>query len=398
MTDDLPLSLCTQAVQNVCKMDGWSLSEEAIGALATAVFMAMGTLSVLERTEPLEQVARQYYTAYCARCEAITARLSTTQQWKLTDQETAILAKRVLPYVLASSDRLTSDDAIGTVIVNYYVEGPMVQAMLTKDAVDHEELWTRWREYMLNVARSKGLIEDDAEELVQAVYFDARKGLTQYRYESTLSAYFFSIFTNRFRGWLRRMRKSPKEKPLDPPKRTDDRLELVDTAINFAEEMVDADYLAEIVNYVKQEIVQLTSTEDFEILYYSYVEQSYVDNANNVVKLTDAVLARMYGMTINGITAKRLRAERKIIKFMLERLGAATVEKLVGQPAADMLQLYYVEHRYKDPKNKRWQIWTNEAIAKRLAVTVQYVREERPVAVQVIGFAYARKLLQDESP
>ena len=389
---------CAQFIRELSETEAWALSEPTISSLAKNMLVTIQRASsYCANRENYLSIIRQHYVDIRSRTSQTATHLNQVHAWQLTEYELEELVTAVLPYTLTSPKCITSDETIEIIVANYYAEGPMVQTMLAADSPARESLWTAWRVYLLNLADTKGIAAEDAEELVQEVCVKAQLKLAQFRHESKLAAYFFKIFTNQSNEWFRKLHQQNRYELLLLAGANDGAREMSDQRTGWGEVSIDSIYLVEIADYVAAEIIKLTSTEDFEILYLAYVEQFYVETETKaVVKWTDEVLARRYAMTLNGLTAKRLRAEQKIIRFIFERLGNETVVDLIGHPAIDILQLYYVEQRYRRPADKQWQSWTNEAIAAQLNLTAQCVKEKRLAAVKAVVFEYARRLLQGE--
>ncbi|MEZ4732396.1 MAG: sigma-70 family RNA polymerase sigma factor, partial [Caldilineaceae bacterium] len=287
MTDSSSIDLCVQVVRALSEAETWLLSAKGIKHFAESVFaFATQIPGSMESVDSLHKIAQERYWNFYTRCKRVAETIDQAEGWQLTAGEIEKLVTVVLPYALASPACLDNDSAIATIIINYDAEGPMVQAMLTIGSSAGEKLWVEWRAHMLNVAYSKGLATDDAEELVQGVYLNAQKGLRQFCHQSKLQTYFFKIFTNHYREWLRNKRRQ-REGESPPPDSSTDLPELPDKAVNLENDIIHHTHLVEIADYVKQEIIKLTSTEDFDLLYLYYVEKNYVDpQSKKVVKWT----------------------------------------------------------------------------------------------------------------
>ena len=245
---------------------------------------------------------------------------SLAQQWgwQLSTDGVVALAEAILPYVVNEPEIDTN--ILQTIAINYYHDGPMVQGMLDPNSAQGEQLWGEWRSYMLKVARSKGLIEDEAVDLVQALYVQVQRALPRFEYRSRLKTYFYKIFNNHYIRWLQKQ-----ERIQELP--TADRDEYITKTEVIAapdQEVIQN----ELRRLVREEVQKMISSENYHILYLYYVEQTYLDSETNTVhKWTDKAIGEALDLPLNTITTRRTRSLRHLrqhphlAKLFQEMLG-----------------------------------------------------------------------------
>lgn len=241
------------------------------------------------------------------------------EQWPLHEADGEALVAAVTPF-LPSEDQPTPS-AIKRVVVNYYFDGPMVEAMRGSDP-SGEVLWAEWRAYMVSLANSKGIYGDAAEDLAQETYLQTVRALSSFRFGSRLKTYFCGIFLNCYRHWVRSAKRqgSHEESLLSyetDDDSTDNTIEerlpwLVDQSAQPQEIVIEQVHGGQIATLVNDEIAKITKSQDFQILRWYYGEQRFVDEEGNEQKWTDDAIGRHLDMPLNTVTSRRLRAVRRL--------------------------------------------------------------------------------------
>lgn len=233
------------------------------------------------------------------QCLSIVKELTQAEAWPLPPDGIIALTDAILPIVAATP--MPDDEQIRRTVLNYYADGPAVQAMLTPGSTVGEQLWRNWQTKMLTVAKKKGTTDQDAEDLMQHLFLHTRRALQNFQFKSQLQTYFLAIFNRQYAKWLQRETRwvttDLEENPEVPPPG------LTVANVGIAVEN------AEIGQLVLQEIQKIIKSEDYQILYWYYVETSDIDSATGqVTKWTDKTIGERLGMPINTVTARRLRA------------------------------------------------------------------------------------------
>lgn len=238
------------------------------------------------------------------RCLTIVQVLSQEQGWSLPPAGVAVLADAILPIIAAASPILDADQ-IRLIILNYYADGPTVQAMMTSGSAVGEQLWRDWQAKMVKAAQKKGLSAQDAEDLVQIAFLHTRHALQNFQFKSQLTTYFHAIFNRQYVKWLQgetRLETTDlEENPEAPP-----------PALTVAGNAAAIEN-AEVRQLVTQEIHKIIKSQDYQILYWHYVEQREIDGATGEEKKwTDKSIGERLGMPTNTVTARRLRALERL--------------------------------------------------------------------------------------
>jgi RNA polymerase sigma factor (sigma-70 family) len=265
-------------------------------------------------------------------CRQAVMEVAQQERWRLSPAGHDALAAAILPFVTQAPDvdlRMAQRIAL-----NYYLDGPMVQQMAERRTVDGDRLWREWRVYILSLARSKGLAEEEAEELAQEVYVQTARALQTFRFGSRLKTYFFGIFLNCYRRWVRTaVTETQREQPLEDDHDDEDGgngPQFVDPGATPEQEALAGDHHSRLRELVRQEVQKIIHSEDFQILYWYYVEKSYVDAAtNDSVKWTDKVIGERLGMPLNTVTSRRIRALQRLQRNA--HLRALFAEALAGE-------------------------------------------------------------------
>lgn len=237
------------------------------------------------------------------QCLSIVQTLTQEQAWPLPPAGVLALVDAIRPIVAAAD---TPDAGqIRLIALNYYADGPAVQAMLTPGSATGEQLWRNWQAKMVKVAQKKGLTAQDAEDLVQSVFLHTRRALQNFQFKSQLQTYFLSIFNRQYAKWLqgetRLTTTDLEETPETPPPAL---------TVTGATTAIDN---AEIRQLVTQEIQKIIKSQDYQILYWHYVEKSEIDRTTGQEKKwTDKTIGEQLGMPINTVTARRLRALERL--------------------------------------------------------------------------------------
>ena len=248
-------------------------------------------------------------------CLSVVRTLAAERGWRLGRAGEEALAAAIAPFAaqLESAD----DSTIARVALNYYLDGPMVQQMLAPNAADATRLWEEWRGYMLALARARGLTPEAAEDLAQDAYLETRKALPAFRFGSRVKTYFAGIFLNCYR---RRMRTTgrirSREQTLTPVARegeAEPAMELVDETASPEEQVIETTHRSQIGRLVAAEIRKIVTSEDFQILYWYYVERTFsVPGEEKEQRWTDRVIGERLGMPLNTVTSRRTRALKRL--------------------------------------------------------------------------------------
>lgn len=270
-------------------------------------------------------------------CAKIAAELNEQEGWRLPLTGVHQLVEGVLPHVRHVCEHPRREHPIQgeavdpdrwahirRIIRNYYREGPMVEEMLTPGSADGERLWGEWRAYIWRIARyHKTLPPEKADDLVQTAFFQMRRALSNFRFESSLKTYYWNVFSNCYKQWLR------------------DHRAAVEVELNTTDEEGDEDAaglklpapgpgpVEEILQREMQELITrrisaIVGSRDYTVLSLYYLERDYIDpQTQEKKKWTDkAIGARLGGVPLNTVTAWRLNALRRVRQHpgMAERL------------------------------------------------------------------------------
>lgn len=238
-----------------------------------------------------------------AQSLSVVQALTREQGWPLPPAGVEALVEAILPIVAA--DPAPGPDQIRLVALHYYADGPAVQAMLTPGSALGEQLWREWQAKLIKTAQKKGLTAQDAEDLVQSVFLHTRHALANFQFKAQLQTYFLGIFNRQYAKWLQREKRLTttdlEENPEAPPPAL-----TVTSATTVVEN-------AEIRQLVTQEIQKIIKSEDYQLLYWYYVEKSEIDpTTGEEQKWTDKTIGERLGMPINTVTARRLRALERL--------------------------------------------------------------------------------------
>jgi RNA polymerase sigma factor (sigma-70 family) len=270
-------------------------------------------------------------------CAEIAGVLNEQEGWHLPPAGIHELIDAVLPYVRHWCERAgcapgIQDAALDPrcrariegIIRNYYRDGPMVEEMLTPGSADGERLWGEWRAYVLRIALyRKKLSPEKADDLVQTTFFQMKRALGNFRFESGLKTYYWNVFGNCYRQWLRD-NQAPPEVELDTTDEEADEdaagLKLPAPGPGPDEEVLRG----EMQELITREIAAIVGSRDYTILSLYYLERDYVDpQTREKKKWTDkAIGIRLGGVPLNTITAWRHDALRRVRQYpgMSERL------------------------------------------------------------------------------
>ena len=250
------------------------------------------------------------------RCLQAAQDLSHEKEWQLPPEGIEALVEAILPFARHASG---SDDwMIRKIALNYYLDGPTVQQMRTQESADGGRLWEEWRNYFVTVARRKGVSPEDADDLVHDVYVQANKALHTFRFESRLKTFFYSIFGNCYKQWLRDEieRRRKREISIEEGKSTNGeslKLLLPDKSPLPEDAAVRQTQNTEIRRRIEEEIRKILKSEDFQILQWYYVEETYIDEeTGKKKKWTDKAIGERLGRPLNTVTARRHRALKRL--------------------------------------------------------------------------------------
>jgi hypothetical protein len=71
---------------------------------------------------------------------------------------------------------------------------------------------------------------------------------------------------------------------------------------------------ADLAQAVRREIEHLLATEDFQILYWYYVEKTHLSAEGSQTNWTDKAIGAALGLPLNTVTSRRLRALERLRK------------------------------------------------------------------------------------
>jgi len=273
------------------------------------------------------------------RCLQAAQDLSHEKEWQLPPEGIEALVEAILPFARHASG---SDDwMIRKIALNYYLDGPTVQQMRTQESADGGRLWEEWRNHFVIVARRKGVSPEDADDLVHDVYVQANKALHTFRFESRLKTFFYSIFGNCYKQWLRDEieRRRKREISIEEGKSTNGeslKLLLPDKS-PLPEDAASRQIQSAEIRLIEKEIRKILKSEDFQILHWYYVEETYIDEeTGEKKKWTDKAIGERLAMPRNTVTSRRRRALQRILEYVRDhpRLGEIIRESL-GLDAED---------------------------------------------------------------
>lgn len=249
------------------------------------------------------------------RCLQIVQDLAREEGWQLPPQGIEALVEAILPFVQPASD--PTDRKIRSIARNYRLDGPMVQEMLTQGSPDGERLWAEWRQYFVNVARAKGMYPGQAEDLVQDVYFQTSKALGTFRFECRLKTFRYSVFSHCYKQWVRDKKLRDDKEQLLIEGEGDNGVPLEPAIPNRSplpeDVVVEQMQNAALRRLVEGKIQEILKSEDFQILYLYYVEETYIDEeTGEKKKWTDKAIGQRLGMPRNTVTSKRHRALQRL--------------------------------------------------------------------------------------
>lgn len=241
--------------------------------------------------------------------------LAAARGWQLGAAGEAALASAIIAFVEQIDD--PDATAIERVALNFYLDGPMVQQMLADAAPDCARLWADWRSYMISLARARGLATHEADDLAQDAWLETRKALPAFRFGSRLKTYFAGIFLNCYRRRMRETgRLNRREAELNEPDDEHEeqpQLELVDPAPSPEEQVIETVQRSQIGALVAGEIQKIVTSEDFQILYWYYVEKTFAEpGADKQQRWTDRAIGERLEMPLNTVTSRRTRALKRL--------------------------------------------------------------------------------------
>lgn len=249
------------------------------------------------------------------RCLQIVQDLAREEEWQLSPQGIEALVEAILSFVQHVSD--PADRRIRSIAHNYYLDGPMVQEMLTQGSPEGERLWAEWRQYFVNVARTKGMYPEQAEDLVQDLYFQTSKALNTFRFECRLKTFVYSVFSRCYKQWVRDKKlRDDKEQlliegeggngvPLEPA-----------TPGQFPspeEAVIEQMQHAELRQLVEEELERILKSEDVQILRLYYMEETYIDEETGAkAKWTHQAIGERFGMPTGTVSSRIWWARKRI--------------------------------------------------------------------------------------
>jgi len=247
------------------------------------------------------------------RCLQVVQDLAREKGWQLPPEGIEALVEAILPFIQEFS--APSARKIQKIALNYYQDGPMVQQMLTQGSRDGELRWGEWRSYFVSQARwarSRGVRPEDVEDLAHEAFIQAHRALRTFKFESQLKTFFYSIFINRYKQWIRDTKRiQDKEQP--PIEGEGDNGEILELAIPdqspLPEDVViEQEQNAETRELVEKEIEGIVGSVNFQIFYLSYVEETYVDKETGEKgKWTYEAIGERLGLTANAVGTRKSR-------------------------------------------------------------------------------------------
>ena len=272
------------------------------------------------------------------RCYQIVQDLAREKGWQFPPEGIEALAAAILPFVQRASD--SGARMIRTIALNYYQEGPMVQQMLAKGSADGERLWGEWRNYFARVARGRGIPDEGIENVAQDTWIQSSRALHTFRFESQLKSFLSKVCINCCHQWFRA--KVPIELIEVPLEREGPDGEIQKPDIPGKSPSPEALVLkqeqnAEIKKLVEKEIGKIVKSEDFQILYWYYVDETYIDeNTREKKKWTDRAIGERLGMSLSAVTARRWRARKRILEYVRDHPGLGEkIRELLGLDTED---------------------------------------------------------------
>lgn len=261
------------------------------------------------------------------QCQQVVEELVHTEQWPLPADGIGAFVDAILPFL--QSDPAVTFVEIRTVALHYQMDGPTVQQMCMLNSSQGEGLWAAWREQMQKAAQKEGLSAEDAEDFVQQIFPEVRRALDKFKFKASLKTFFAAIFRRQFAKWLQTQKYQRiqaetlgEEVPVPAASAT--------TAAAVEK--------AAVHSLIRQEIQKILKSEDYQILYWYYVEEDTVDPVTKeVIKWTDKEIGERLGMPLNTVTARRTRALARLRRHhRLRQLFQDLLE--MDQPDEDSTQ------------------------------------------------------------
>lgn len=130
------------------------------------------------------------------RCLKLVEELSQSQGWPLTAEQRSHYAQRA---AALTRGREAGDSALATTLSYYHTEHALVEALTDSESPDHAAAWQLLERQVRSLIAGKlarGAQRDGAiglEDLAQEAIADLWRGLQQFRYQSRLQTWVFTV-------------------------------------------------------------------------------------------------------------------------------------------------------------------------------------------------------------
>jgi RNA polymerase sigma factor (sigma-70 family) len=209
------------------------------------------------------------------------------------------LAAHILRFVPAE----VSPGELRKVIINYFYDGPQVEAMARPGLPEGERYWEAIRAWFVRLAVGYGVESAEAEDVAQDAWSRARQSLHTFVFRGRLRAWLRAIIVHACQQWYRQQK--PEALSLDDPNWKGESISAGNEGPERALLQAERRLLLEAT------FERLLSHRNLLILRYSF---PIGDNsgAGQPLKWTDTRIARQVGLAPGSISATRDRILRRL--------------------------------------------------------------------------------------
>lgn len=228
-------------------------------------------------------------------CQQVVTELNHTEGWNLPPEALAELTARVLRFIPAG----TTTDELRKIVVNYFHDGPQVEAMAQPGLPEGEAYWKAVRDWFVQIATWYGIAPMEVEDVAQEAWCKARENLHTFAFRGRLRAWLRAIIVHACQQSYRRQK--PDVISLDDPSWKDE----ITSNIHDPEKAL---LQAERCLLLEATLKRLLSHRNLLILRYSF----FGDTEGRPTKWTDARIAQRVGLAPGSISATRDRILRRL--------------------------------------------------------------------------------------
>lgn len=154
-----------------------------------------------------------------SRCHTCVEDLNRSESWGLDSAQITALTNQILEYVPLKSNE--TDLALTLAVQYFYHDGPQLRALRNAADPQHEEAWEWAAREITRIMQIKGLdwSRDRAvspDDLVQIVQSELIHALADYRFESSLRTWIYSVTIRRLRRFHRDTSALKRKATLEP--------------------------------------------------------------------------------------------------------------------------------------------------------------------------------------